>query len=158
MIFSIFRFFCTLRFQIFKYCPIITNHTSMEILFIQLSDDVYISIFFLNILMTGFVLHVKLWFESIVLRRMKGMFSWNSTDALDRDRTLEKDLRIPKASLQTLHLTPNQSSEPVSSCWAFESLSSSTQTLPDHTRLSLIGWWGQGWEWWLLTAQCIGFD
>ncbi len=30
MIFSIFRFFCTLRFQIFKYCPIITNHTSME--------------------------------------------------------------------------------------------------------------------------------
>ncbi len=30
VIFSIFRFFCTLRFQIFKYCPIITNHTSME--------------------------------------------------------------------------------------------------------------------------------
>ncbi len=30
MIFSIFRFFCTLRFQIYKYCPIITNHTSME--------------------------------------------------------------------------------------------------------------------------------
>ncbi len=28
MIFSIFRCFCTLRFQIFKYCP---NHTSMEI-------------------------------------------------------------------------------------------------------------------------------
>ncbi len=41
MIFSIFRFFCTLRFQIFKYCPIITNHTSMEILFIQLSFDVH---------------------------------------------------------------------------------------------------------------------
>ncbi len=39
MIFSIFRFFCILRFQIYKYCPIITNHTSMEILFIQLSDD-----------------------------------------------------------------------------------------------------------------------
>ncbi len=36
MIFSIFRFFCTLRFQIFKYCPIKTNHTSMEIWFIQL--------------------------------------------------------------------------------------------------------------------------
>ncbi len=32
MIFSIFRFFCTLRLQIYKYCPIITNHTSMEIL------------------------------------------------------------------------------------------------------------------------------
>ncbi len=30
MIFSIFWFFCTLRFQIYKYCPIITNHTSME--------------------------------------------------------------------------------------------------------------------------------
>ncbi len=30
MIFSIFRFFCTLRFQIYKYCPIITNHTSMQ--------------------------------------------------------------------------------------------------------------------------------
>ncbi len=44
MIFSIFRLFCSLRFQIFKYCPIITNHTSMEILFIQLSDDAYISI------------------------------------------------------------------------------------------------------------------
>ncbi len=44
MILSIFRFFCTLRFQIYKYCPIITDHTSMEILFIQLSDDVYISI------------------------------------------------------------------------------------------------------------------
>ncbi len=44
VIFSIFRFFCTLRFQIYKYCPIITNHTSMERLFIQLSDDVYISI------------------------------------------------------------------------------------------------------------------
>ncbi len=29
MIFSIFRFFCTLRFQIFKYCP---NHTSMKML------------------------------------------------------------------------------------------------------------------------------
>ncbi len=36
MIFSIFRFFCTLRFQIYKYRPIITNHTSMEILFTQL--------------------------------------------------------------------------------------------------------------------------
>ncbi len=41
LVFSIFRFFCTLRFQIFKYCP---NHTSMEILFIQLSDDARISI------------------------------------------------------------------------------------------------------------------
>ncbi len=45
-ILSIFRFFCTLRFQILnscisaKYCPIITNHISMEILFIQLSDYV----------------------------------------------------------------------------------------------------------------------
>ncbi len=36
MIFSIFRCFCTPRFQIFKYCP---NHTTMEILFIQLSDE-----------------------------------------------------------------------------------------------------------------------
>ncbi len=44
VIFSIFRFFCSLRFQIYKYCPIITNHTSMERLFIQLSDDAYISI------------------------------------------------------------------------------------------------------------------
>jgi len=35
MIFSIFRFFCTF----FKYYPIITNHTSMDILYIQLSDD-----------------------------------------------------------------------------------------------------------------------
>ncbi len=30
MIFSIFRFFCTLRFQIFKYCPIITNHNKWK--------------------------------------------------------------------------------------------------------------------------------
>ncbi len=43
MIFSIFRFFCSLRFQIYKYCPLITNHTSMEILCTQLSDDVWIS-------------------------------------------------------------------------------------------------------------------
>ncbi len=35
VIFSIFRFFCTLRFQIYKYCPIITNHTSMERLFMM---------------------------------------------------------------------------------------------------------------------------
>ncbi len=34
VIFSIFRFFCTLRFQIYKYCPIITNHTSIQSLFI----------------------------------------------------------------------------------------------------------------------------
>ncbi len=38
VIFSIFWFFCTLRFQIFKYCPIITNNTSMEILFIHISN------------------------------------------------------------------------------------------------------------------------
>ncbi len=41
--------FCTLRFQIVcisaKYRPILTNHTPMESLFIQLSDFVYISIF-----------------------------------------------------------------------------------------------------------------
>ncbi len=36
MIFSIFRFFGTLRFQIYKYCLIITHHKSMEILFIQM--------------------------------------------------------------------------------------------------------------------------
>uniref|UniRef100_A0A671L906 Thymidine kinase n=1 Tax=Sinocyclocheilus anshuiensis TaxID=1608454 RepID=A0A671L906_9TELE len=34
---NVLDFFCTLRFQIFKYCPILTNHTSMESLFIQLS-------------------------------------------------------------------------------------------------------------------------
>ncbi len=38
MIFSIFRFFCTLRFQILKYCLIKTNHTSMEISLIQKSQ------------------------------------------------------------------------------------------------------------------------
>ncbi len=38
MIFSIFRCFCMLTFHIFKYCPIITNHTSMEILFIHLDS------------------------------------------------------------------------------------------------------------------------
>ncbi len=37
MIFSIFRFFCTLRFQIFKHCP---NHTSIESSFIQRSDAI----------------------------------------------------------------------------------------------------------------------
>ncbi len=36
LIFSIFRFFCILRFQFFKYCP---NHTSMEILFIQMMHN-----------------------------------------------------------------------------------------------------------------------
>ncbi len=56
MIFSIFRFFCTLRFQIYKYCQIITNHTSMEIWFIQLSD--------LNWISTGFVIqgHIFIWY------------------------------------------------------------------------------------------------
>ncbi len=50
VIFSVFRFFCTLRFQIFnscisaKYCPILTNHASMDCLFIQLPDHVEISI------------------------------------------------------------------------------------------------------------------
>uniref|UniRef100_A0A672RHR5 Dual specificity protein kinase Ttk-like n=1 Tax=Sinocyclocheilus grahami TaxID=75366 RepID=A0A672RHR5_SINGR len=40
-----------------KYCPpILTNHTSMESLFIQLSDYIYISIFKKWTLMTGFVL------------------------------------------------------------------------------------------------------
>ncbi len=38
MIFSIFRFFGNLRFQIFKYCP---NHTSMKILFIQLFQTMH---------------------------------------------------------------------------------------------------------------------
>ncbi len=53
LIFSIFRFILhpqTPDIQTVvsaKYCPIITNHTSMESLFIQLSDYVYIS-FFLN--------------------------------------------------------------------------------------------------------------
>ncbi len=56
MIFSIFRFFCSLRFQIYKYCPIITNHTSMEIWFIQLSDDAQILIIIKKTLMTGFEL------------------------------------------------------------------------------------------------------
>ncbi len=43
MIFSIFRCFCTLRFQIFKDCPIITNHTSMDRLFIILMYKISIS-------------------------------------------------------------------------------------------------------------------
>ncbi len=48
-IFSIFRFFAPSDSDFnscisAKYCPIITNHTSMESLCIQLSDDVYISI------------------------------------------------------------------------------------------------------------------
>ncbi len=36
MIFSIFRFFCSLRFQIYKYCPLITNHTSMKLIYFQM--------------------------------------------------------------------------------------------------------------------------
>ncbi len=45
-IFSIFRFFAPSDSRVLnscisaKYCPILTNHTSMESLFIQLSDDV----------------------------------------------------------------------------------------------------------------------
>ncbi len=48
MIFSIFRYFFAPSDSSFanscisaKYCPILTNHTWMEILFIQLSDDVW---------------------------------------------------------------------------------------------------------------------
>ncbi len=51
MIFSIFRFCCILRFQIYKYCPIITNHTSMEILLFS-SQMMHASQFW----ETGFVL------------------------------------------------------------------------------------------------------
>ncbi len=51
MIFSIFRFFCTLRFQIFKYCPIITNHTSTESYLLAMHKSKKLT------LMTGFVLH-----------------------------------------------------------------------------------------------------
>ncbi len=51
MIFLIFIFFCTLRFQIFKYCPIITNHASMEKWFIQLQ------MMHTSALMTGVVAH-----------------------------------------------------------------------------------------------------
>ncbi len=44
LIFSVFRFFSDSRFSnsciSAKYCPILTNHTSMESLFSQLSDDV----------------------------------------------------------------------------------------------------------------------
>uniref|UniRef100_A0A672TE70 Immunoglobulin domain-containing protein n=1 Tax=Sinocyclocheilus grahami TaxID=75366 RepID=A0A672TE70_SINGR len=36
MIFSIFTFFCTLRFQIFRYCPILTNHTSAYLFSVQM--------------------------------------------------------------------------------------------------------------------------
>ncbi len=50
-IFSIFRFFFTPSDSRYvnscisaKYCPILTNHTSMESLFVQLLDGVYISI------------------------------------------------------------------------------------------------------------------
>ncbi len=57
MIFSIFRFFCTLRFQIYKYCPIITNHTSMERLFFGFVFGWCINLNLKKLtLMTGFVL------------------------------------------------------------------------------------------------------
>ncbi len=74
MIFSIFRFFCTLRFQIFKYCPIITNHTSMERLFIHLSDSKKLT------LMTGFVLHGHIWsFHDSVLSILTPKYLYAST-------------------------------------------------------------------------------
>ncbi len=61
MIFSIFRFFCTLRFQIYKYCPIITNHTSMGSYLFSF-QMMYKSQFKKLTLMTGFVLqgHIRL--------------------------------------------------------------------------------------------------
>ncbi len=52
MIFSIFRFFCTLRFQIYKYCPIITNHTPMESYLFRRKLT----------LVTGFVLQGHMWY------------------------------------------------------------------------------------------------
>ncbi len=82
MIFSIFGFFCILRFQIYKYCPIITNHTSMEIWFIQLCD--------FEILMLRLVLwsrswlfgHESDWSSSPVLNdtcaQWRGIFSVNN--------------------------------------------------------------------------------
>jgi len=65
-IFSMFNFFfCTIRFRFSnscvsaKYCPILTNHTSVESIFIQLSCDVYIK----N--KTGFVVQGHI-FEMII--------------------------------------------------------------------------------------------
>ncbi len=56
VIFSIFIIFCSLRFQIFKYCPIIINHTSMEILFtFQLKK---------LMLKTGFVVHDHILYDN----------------------------------------------------------------------------------------------
>ncbi len=58
-IFSIFILFCTPA----KYCPILTNHTSMESLFIQLSDiNINYKCFKITI-MTGFVVqgHTQCW-------------------------------------------------------------------------------------------------
>ncbi len=73
MIFSIFRFFCTLRFQIYKYCPIITNHTSMQILFIQLSDDAYISIWVIiyihtQLLSILFLIFTTRWQQQVIIQ------------------------------------------------------------------------------------------
>ncbi len=65
MIFSIFRFFCTLRFQIYKYCPIITNHTSMETIFIQLLNNLEKCI-----LMTGFVVQGHICLNIIKAKRL----------------------------------------------------------------------------------------
>ncbi len=41
-----------------KYCPIITNHTSMKSAFIQLSDDVYISNIFFKCRVFLFVMFI----------------------------------------------------------------------------------------------------
>ncbi len=74
MIFSIFRFLCTLRFQIYKYCP---NHISMEILFIQF----YVKQLTLT---TGFVLHKKKKKKVVLIFMLRAYSSWKSKISISK--------------------------------------------------------------------------
>ncbi len=91
VIFSIFRFFCTLRFQIYKYCPIITNHTSMESLFIQLKWT----------LMTGFVLQGHIWDVLTLFDVSRSVLTGVTHHAIDVTRTVLQNVVPEPENTQT---------------------------------------------------------
>ncbi len=86
MIFSIFRFFCTLRFQIYKYCPIITNHNQWKDWYtpgidrrvVQLLFMYYFGAQMLNLIQFRLEVHISL---VIIKKRYFSCYSSNAVVA-----------------------------------------------------------------------------
>ncbi len=101
VIFSIFRFFCTLRFQIYKYCPIITNHTSMESYLFSFRWCINLN-FEKMTLKTGFVLqghiyiHTHYHGQNIIIIAALLLLTplWSCSDGVLWGKQCETDLRL----------------------------------------------------------------